>query len=626
MGLQKWNGYKMSITTPIKLQRNKKYPSYQLYAVAGTPQMDADEVFKVCILHTYKWLRARFEGFTLKELEVPEPSDVPLFALSSIHGFSIADPYPIEVFWLPEDKVWCLKLTEPDNGSTATDFRPARDGVAGRLFETGIGYRITEKGVECGFKTIVSESEGVDEPVESFRLACIKDIARDPNAGLYHGYKLQDEPVSIESSADVKRLIRWIRSDERQMPVILSDQGVKSIKDKTPEALPTIEQFLASQSLTRFGSAAQIVEQALLVDDLPVSKEQSTVERVEIRKLARYRMGYAQYFSISGEMSELVKKELKEAYSQGDFNILEPESFGGRTRSYDAFDEKTEQRLDRFASSYPAKKPMTFGSVLFTNDARELSSRHIADLAESKEAIVQAYEERIAAIHANHEDELSSCRASLEDQIRETNRLEKILNDIQVEIAKNNEIIQSRHREEIRRLSAGYEDAIKELERYRSLDRRPVDFGSVLPWVDSEFAGRLILHERAKEMLSELKTGEWDIGLICDALEFLATDYRDELTGSITEDEMKSNCSRKYGRPFDVTPLSGLSIQSAPKEYKIKYYTGFKGKPVESLLDLHLRVGNSAEDLIRIYFLYDKDKKVIVVGSLPKHLPTLSYR
>lgn len=42
------------------------------------------------------------------------------------------------------------------------------------------------------------------------------------------------------------------------------------------------------------------------------------------------------------------------------------------------------------------------------------------------------------------------------------------------------------------------------------------------------------------------------------------------------------------------------------------------------MLDLHLKVGNDSENLLRIYFLYDKEKKLIVVGSLPKHLKTLT--
>jgi len=107
-------------------------------------------------------------------------------------------------------------------------------------------------------------------------------------------------------------------------------------------------------------------------------------------------------------------------------------------------------------------------------------------------------------------------------------------------------------------------------------------------------------------------------------LEFLAIEYRNELIGEITEEERNLLCSKRYGRPFTVTPIKGMSPQAYPAEYKIKYYENEKGKKYESVLDLHLKVGNDSENLLRIYFLYDKEKKLIVVGSLPKHLSTLT--
>ena len=62
------------------------------------------------------------------------------------------------------------------------------------------------------------------------------------------------------------------------------------------------------------------------------------------------------------------------------------------------------------------------------------------------------------------------------------------------------------------------------------------------------------------------------------------------------------------------------SIDFTPGQYKIRYCPGNQGKPVDCPLDYHLRVGNDAEYLLRIYFLHDDKKKRIMVGSLPRHL------
>ena len=108
--------------------------------------------------------------------------------------------------------------------------------------------------------------------------------------------------------------------------------------------------------------------------------------------------------------------------------------------------------------------------------------------------------------------------------------------------------------------------------------------------------------------------------LLCDAIEYLAMEYRDLKAGIIARDEVNQRCSEKYGRPFDVTGCGDTSIEMYSHQYKIKYKLGFKGKPIETPLNEHLKVGNTAGNLIRIYFLYDDEQKVIVVGSLPHHL------
>ena len=41
------------------------------------------------------------------------------------------------------------------------------------------------------------------------------------------------------------------------------------------------------------------------------------------------------------------------------------------------------------------------------------------------------------------------------------------------------------------------------------------------------------------------------------------------------------------------------------------------------ILDQHIKHGVHAEELIRIYFCWDDDKKKIMIGSMPEHLATV---
>ena len=115
--------------------------------------------------------------------------------------------------------------------------------------------------------------------------------------------------------------------------------------------------------------------------------------------------------------------------------------------------------------------------------------------------------------------------------------------------------------------------------------------------------------------------------LICDALDFLATDYWDNRYLRIPDHEMNRRCSEKYGRRFEIKPTGENTINFTPGQYKIKYFNNLRTrKPMESGLDYHLRVGSDPENLLRIYFLHDDKKKLIVVGSLPKHLKAVTIK
>lgn len=164
------------------------------------------------------------------------------------------------------------------------------------------------------------------------------------------------------------------------------------------------------------------------------------------------------------------------------------------------------------------------------------------------------------------------------------------------------------------------------IDYFKSYKNRPQRTEDISAWVEERFKGRLIFHERAKDLIGRTKTSEVDLALICDALEFLSTEYRGWRIGELTEDERNNLSSEKYGRLFEVITDRSLSIDRYSADYKIKYKLGYNGKLVESALDNHLKVGSDPQNLLRIYFLFDNEDKLIVVGSLPKHLSTMSYK
>ena len=126
--------------------------------------------------------------------------------------------------------------------------------------------------------------------------------------------------------------------------------------------------------------------------------------------------------------------------------------------------------------------------------------------------------------------------------------------------------------------------------------------------------------------MKERSAKEINIDLICDALDFLATDYWARRYQQLSTEDMNHRCSQKYGRPFDVRPTGTTTVEFTPTQYKIKYFPELRGKPKESPLDYHLCVGNDPGNLLRIYFLHDDEDQLIVVGSLPHHLKAVTIR
>jgi hypothetical protein len=134
------------------------------------------------------------------------------------------------------------------------------------------------------------------------------------------------------------------------------------------------------------------------------------------------------------------------------------------------------------------------------------------------------------------------------------------------------------------------------------------------------------MHQKAVALLEDKSAKTVQVSLICDALDFLATDYWDYRYERISREEMNTRCSEKYGRPFEIKHTGNMTVEFTPAQYKIKYFQGARGKPVETALDYHLCVGNDVENLLRIYFLHDDDKRLIVIGSLPRHLRAVTIQ
>lgn len=133
-------------------------------------------------------------------------------------------------------------------------------------------------------------------------------------------------------------------------------------------------------------------------------------------------------------------------------------------------------------------------------------------------------------------------------------------------------------------------------------------------WVENYFCDKIILLPKVKKSLSDMKFK--DCRLVYEALKLLGTEYFQMKMGDLTKADFDEKCKAlklKYDRAStDVT--AGMQGD--------EYFPLYKGK--KRRLDFHLTKGVSreAKDCLRIYFFWDDENSVVVVGWLLDHLDT----
>lgn len=101
-----------------KIKPLKSYPTFQFHAYTDSENLSADDVFKICILEIFRWLRLRLNNFSeLPEiLDVPEPENYRNFAECSLRSFSLNLGFSVSAVYIEKLGIWSFNITESDMG------------------------------------------------------------------------------------------------------------------------------------------------------------------------------------------------------------------------------------------------------------------------------------------------------------------------------------------------------------------------------------------------------------------------------------------------------------------------------------------------------------------------------
>ena len=240
--------------------------------------------------------------------------------------------------------------------------------------------------------------------------------------------------------------------------------------------------------------------------------------------------------------------------------MLEPLRFGGRAQVFPYRPSKQEKMVDDLTGviyTYPRGRSYSFGHIEFLSAARENLLHATAQAVSEAEAVSDQWAEKFTKLQDTCKAEIAKKDAEVAQLRKQVDRLK--LYQAQLEKEKEQLAQQLHQEQENCKLQLQARDGeVAYLERKLT---RPLKHTDVVEWVRQQFADRLIMHKRTETLLAKKTAWGVDLGLLCDALDFLATDYWDYRFSRLSKDEMNCRCSAKYGRPFDVSKLGDYTIE-----------------------------------------------------------------
>lgn len=599
----------------VRLLKNRIYPTYQLHAVMNSKKTTPQNGLRLGALVVLEWICQRLGAEVPEELrDIPSPSryrEVGDDCLTSLH---LNSGFVIDIVSLPEQGTWCLQVTEPDLGSDPGNPEQLRQAVPGRMIETNIGFRISGLQLECGFQTMISDPEGSAQEADVYRLAVVRRLIQNPDFGLKHMTVLRQEAETVSTSEQLKELNRIWRSEENQLPFVFF-----SSIPREEISMPVVQEH--------FLRPAEFVWRPEPAQRLVSRPERDEWAPYDTAEFAWRNVSLCRTYVLPERLFDRFAGLAKVSAQPGDIVVLEPERFGG-ARTVLAYkpsasrQKETIQQLRQLIGSYSRNKEILFGKVRFLSEGRKELLLQAMDATRSSEAISREWAEKLLQRDNQWKDTCDKLEEKYQALYEQLERYKTY----QLQLEQEKEALRTAKETEMERCQALLRSREEEVSCLRRRLDQPSEHREIAAWVQKYFNGRLLLHPRALSMLQDRSAQSVSASLICDALDFLATDYWERRYHQISAEEMNSRCAQKYGRPFEVARTGVTTIEFTPSQYKIKYFLGARGKPVESGLDYHLRVGNAPENLLRIYFLHDDEKQLIVVGSLPKHLKAVTIR
>lgn len=619
------------ITT--KLQPLKSYPTYQFYARVDSKSLDLQCTFKICILETFKWLRARLKKFSdLPEgMLTPEPENYADFSDESIISFSYSNGLSVDVVYIEKKGVWSFRMTESDIGANIGK-ENERKPVQGRTFSTEIAFLKQGDYIEAGVRTICSEPSDTTADCEVFRPTVVKALADNANVRLMQsGFILNKKPLEINSKSDLERFFGIYEDNSLNFPIVLVADSETEIKEIDIEKISTLNKTFSAVNcfsavnVTLENSNPNLKNISEFIPDKRKKSKDKPKETIRTEKvklpvfdyveLARGLVGFAVVVFADDRYFKQISNKTHINLSYGDIvvisrkNIIERYSYKDYYNNMSGFLKSLRYEIN----AMPKRKQYDFGNVLFHSDAKLKeyhTKRHETTSLEEEcriyrleNAELKSQIKDISQYHTDMQQTVESLRTAL----KKIDSLQKELETCETlykEALSNNEQKESAYQKSAELISF-YKNQIEIAALF------PTDKDKICDWIENSFAENIVLTQRAKAEMRKF-SGNLDISSFCDGIVYMNS-YAKYRKHEISEVELQLYAERNN---WEVQNCGKETIKMRKSDYTVTY------ENEQYILDLHIKHGVKAEELLRIYFCWDEKRQKIFIGSMPGHLAT----
>jgi hypothetical protein len=219
------------------------------------------------------------------------------------------------------------------------------------------------------------------------------------------------------------------------------------------------------------------------------------------------------------------------------------------------------------------------------------------------------------------DEEIQSLRIEVEEARAKEQEWQVIADDRDAEAHANEEENRS-----LRAQNLTLANDLKELRKARGETSIPIpsSYADLPKWVNSYFADRLFLHARAVRAIKDAAFE--NVSLVYETLKLLADAYWPMRANQ--EQEQRQTLSNNWEEGVKQLRLEYNShsiAQNRLGEFREAYTINYRiGQSSRQVLGPHLKFGSTKDDryCMRIYFLWDDDRQLVVIGHLPSHLDT----